>query len=291
MKRYFTILNILLITATIYFSVNVFYKVITTKLDHVNPIETVNKNVSSSADETYQPLSYYKKINERNLFNTKREAAQKSRQVDIENLKQTDLELKLWGTVTGTRDKAYAVIEEIKQKKQNLYRVGDSIQNAMVTMILREKVILSVNGKDEILEMEQILSSRSIEKSLRPSNISTTSSPFKRSTTARPQNIKLKRSQIEKAMGDINNLMRQVQIRPYLENGKPSGLILSGIKPNSIFKKMGLRNGDVIKGVEGEDIESVEDAINFYTKLKSSSSATIQLRRRGELKNINYHIE
>jgi len=54
---------------------------------------------------------------------------------------------------------------------------------------------------------------------------------------------------------------------------------------------MGLRNGDIIKGVEGEEIQSMDDAINFYSKLKSASNAALQIKRRGQLRNIVYNIE
>lgn len=45
------------------------------------------------------------------------------------------------------KDKTYAVIEEAKTRKQNLYRVGDTVENATVKMVLREKVVLNVDVK------------------------------------------------------------------------------------------------------------------------------------------------
>jgi general secretion pathway protein C len=100
-------------------------------------------------------LSHYNAIFERNLFKTKAKADIKSSSINIDALKQTDLNLKLWGTVTGLEDKTYAVIEEAKTRKQNLYRVGDTVQNATVKVVLREKVVLNVDGKDEVLEIEK----------------------------------------------------------------------------------------------------------------------------------------
>jgi general secretion pathway protein C len=42
-------------------------------------------------------------------------------------------------------------------------------------------------------------------------------------------------------MTDMASLMTQVQIQPHMENGVPAGLSLSSIKPNSIFRRMGLQ--------------------------------------------------
>ena len=50
------------------------------------------------------------------------------------------------------------------KKKQNLYRAGDSIQNATVKKILEKRVILNVDGHSEILEMEKIRSAKKTDK-------------------------------------------------------------------------------------------------------------------------------
>ncbi|MDL2123569.1 MAG: type II secretion system protein GspC [Deltaproteobacteria bacterium] len=278
MKIYFNILNVFLISAAIYFAVNAFYITTASKLDHVHPVISMGKQISSPEDGTVHPISYYNTIIERNLFNTKKRT-NKIEPVNIEALKQTDLNLKLWGTVTGDSGKTYAVIEEQKGKKQNLYKVGDTIQNATLKIILREKVVLNVNGKDEILELEKVASDyKSIISS-------------KRSKGSFSQNITIKRSQIDNAVKNVNDLMKQVRIRPHFSNGKPNGLILSSIKSGSIFSEMGLKSGDIITGVNGKNIESVDDAPKFYESLKSSSNVQLQLKRRGRQKTINYHIK
>jgi general secretion pathway protein C len=91
-------------------------------------------------------------------------------------------------------------------------------------------------------------------------------------------------------MTDMASLMTQVQISPHMEDGVPAGLSLSSIKPNSIFRRMGLRNGDVITGVDGAEISSVDDALKLVDNLKSSSNLSVQLKRRGREKNIEYSI-
>ena len=85
--------------------------------------------------------------------------------------------------------------------------------------------------------------------------------------------------------------MKQVRIRPHFTNGEPDGLRLTGIRPNSIFYKMGLKSGDIITGVDGKDIESVDDALEFYKSLQSSAKVKLELNRRGRLQTLNYNIE
>ncbi len=279
MKQFTAIFNIFLTTAALYFSVNVFYKLVTSRLDHGPLTRIISRQVLSKEDIKQHSLSYYKTISERNLFNIEKKSEQKPKEVNIKALKQTELKLKLWGTVTGNNNEIYAVIEDSKDKKQNLYRIGDTAQNAIVKKILREKVILNVDGKDEFLEMEEMYSS---------------GKPIKRheSPSAKISQKKvIKRSQIEKAVTNISQLMKQVKIRPHFEDGISDGLSLSGIRPNSIFRKMGLRNDDILVGVEGNTIESVDDALKLYESLKTSSSVTLEIKRHGRPQTINFNIE
>lgn len=279
-SRYFTISNILLITIAVYFSVSGFYEVATYRLDPV-PISRVSddRQLSSVEDETFHPLSYYQPIVERNLFNTNKEADSKPVSIKVEALKPTELNLKLWGTVSGLGGQTYAVIEEAKSRQQNLYKVGDTVQNAAVKMVFREKVILSVNGQDEVLEIEELRGRAGGKR------------PPQTVTKSRRQNITLKRSQIENSVKNVNELMKQVKIRPHTENGQAAGLMLSSIQRGSIFRKMGLRSGDVITGVNGNSLVSVDDALKLYENMKSSSNMSIEIKRRGRNRTIDYNIE
>ena len=216
MKRYLSAFNLLLTTAMVYFSVNAFYKTAVFELGDFPVPTAVNKPVSDPETEKSHPPSYYKAIVDRNLFDTMAKAVEKPKPVDVETLKPTELKLTLLGTVTGEKDGAYAVIEEAKGKKQNLYRIGDTIQTAKIENILRERVILVVNGKREVLAMEEIRNrkakmsaSRAPQPSFSPSN-----------PTPSTRRINLKSTQVQGAVNNLNDLMRQARIRPHFFNGK-----------------------------------------------------------------------
>ena len=53
---------------------------------------------------------------------------------------------------------------------------------------------------------------------------------------------------------------------------------------------MGLRNGDVLKSVDGQEIRSVDDALKLYESLKSADNVSVVLQRRGTERTINYNI-
>jgi len=296
-NRYFTIANFLLITVGVYLCVNAFYTFVTARLDYgISAGVTVNRVSSSPVGLSHPPLADYAAITKRNIFNSSTQEQEVApvveKNLDLENLKQTALKLKLWGTVTGQNEGAYAVIEDSKAREQNLYRAGDSIQNAVVKLILREKVILKVGGNDEILAMEENIGrggrSRAGRKDVRSSS---PTSGQKLPVSSYPRKIKLKGDQIEKAMENLGQLMEQATLRPHIEDGQAAGISITGIKPNAIFRKMRLRNGDIITGVNGNSIDSVEDAVKFVEQLSSGSDIQLQIKRRGREQSLDYSIE
>ena len=293
-NRYFTIANVLLITAGIYLCVNIFYALVTARLDFGgSSVSFTRRSAPAPVEYSKAPIASYKPITDRNIFNSSNETIAKKPQptekVDLDKLQETKLKLKLWGTVSGQDRGAFAVIEDTKAREQNLYRAGDSIQNAVVKIILREKVVLRVGNRDEILAMQEIRSGG--RGSPRSKSRSARSSTPKLPVSSYPRKIKLKGEQIEKAMENLGQLMNQANLRPHIVDGQPAGISITGIKPNAIFRKMRLRNGDVITGVDGNSIESVEDAIKIVDQLSSGSNIQLQIKRRGREQTLDYSIE
>ena len=54
---------------------------------------------------------------------------------------------------------------------------------------------------------------------------------------------------------------------------------------------MRLRNGDIITGVNGNTIDSVEDAVKVVEQLSSGSDIQLQIKRRGREQSLDYSIE
>jgi len=158
MKTYLFIINLLFLTVAAYLGVDTFYQMAGAKLEVVSPSVDAAKKMPTPSKEPVQPLEKYQAIYQRNLFKLERgpKIEPEPAKVEIEALKETDLKLKLWGTVTGNRATAYAVIEDTKERRQQLYHVADAIQDAIVREIHREKVVLEVDGNLEVLQMEKI---------------------------------------------------------------------------------------------------------------------------------------
>lgn len=294
-QRIMIIINLGLITLTTYLGVSFFYQLLSTGVGDATRPNTTAVSHGSQGPAGNNPLAYYNPIKERDLFQTQAapQPVVPDQALDLGNLEETQLNLKLWGTVSGSTESAYAVIEDTKKKEQNLYRVDDVIQGATLKAILREKVVLAVQGEDQVLSMEKASETASATTAIRQSTASVRSVESGLPTpSVRPQRVSLSRTMIENAMQDVSKLMTEITITPNIsENGQQEGLALKNIKPSSIFRRMGLRNGDVLVGVDGQTIESVDDALNLYENLKTASEVEVQILRRGQQRTIEYRIQ
>ena len=275
-KLFYTILNIVALSLVVYIGVDTFYRVVSSELKGVNTKEIVMEQLPNAEESKRALLSSFKVITERNLFGSLDKASKDVNEEEIEALEPTSLKVALLGTVTGNEQNAFAVIEETDKRKQGLYKIGDSVQNATVKKILREKVVLRVGTKDEILTMEESAASRR-DKGRGPSK-----------STARGSTITVNRKDIQSSLKDINKLMSEVRIRPHFKDGQSDGLSVSRIKGGSIFSKLGLRNGDIVQKINGEPINSPDEVLALYEKLKSGSRVSLEVTRKGEPKTMNY---
>lgn len=236
-------------------------------------------------------IDQYKEIIDRNLFKTITRNNQKAEQINIEGLNQTGLDLMLWGTVTSENGPAYAVIQHKDQKTQGLFKEGENIAGAVIKMILKEKVVLRVGSKDEILEMEKRFATDKLPG--RKTEFRPVDPDHHIIDTFPKQEIVISRKQIDETIKNVQELMTQAQIHPLFKTDKEgsTGLSISDIRPDSIFRKMGLRDQDIITGIEGKIIESMDDAVDLYQHLKNSDRLNLQVKRRGQTVELDYAIE
>lgn len=275
-KYYQTIFNLFALAIIIFIGVELFYMIIRVQLKNVNTHEITPYHITDVESHGQPAFDYYRPIMKRNIFGSGEDVSNEMRAEEIENLQPTSLKLALLGTVSGNRKNTFAVIEEIDKKKQALYRVGDSVQGAIIKKILRGKVILGVKERDEILTIEEGAALRGKEKFPTPE------------TTREGATIIVSRSAVQESMKNVHNLLSQVRIRPYFKDGKADGLSVTNIKSGSFFAKLGLKNGDVVQGIDDKIIKSPEDVLEMYKKFKLGSQVALQIMRNNEQKIINY---
>lgn len=294
--RLFTVLQALLAAGVIYAAVSHFYTLVLSRLEPVEPAPPASPPSAAGAEEGRPRPGDYQAIVERNLFNSRRggasETASREPEVDLEKLKPTELKLRLWGTGVGSDGRTYAVIEDAKTREQALFRPGDTVQNAAVKRIFRGRVVLNVAGRDEVLAQEEPGGSARAAAPGTAAARAEASAPVQPPGPAETvERISVSSAQAEEAMANLGDLLNQATFRPHIEDGKPAGISITGIKPDAIFRKLRLRNGDIITGVNGRSIATVDDALNVFNSLSMDGPIQVQIKRRGQEQTLEYRLD
>jgi general secretion pathway protein C len=77
---------------------------------------------------------------------------------------------------------------------------------------------------------------------------------------------------------------------PNSENGLPAGYKLTQIIPGSLYDKLGLQDGDIITGLNGQTINDPGKAFEMLNELKTSNHLELQIKKDGKPMNYVYDI-
>ena len=242
-------------------------------------------------------IDHFKRIWERNLFSVavdeQKAAESKNLLSKIDELSLTSLNCTLMGTIIEENGESWAIIQDNQTKNQGKYPIGSTVSGAKVVMILRNKVVLNIDGRDELLVMG-IEKLRSSAPDAERAEQSTPGRQPVRPTASAPRadrgaNI-ISRDLIQDNINNMAQMMSKVRVMPYMKDGKPEGFRVSQIKEDSLFRTMGFQNGDVIRSINGQDILSAEDMMKAYNSLKDNSSFSITILRNNQPRTLNFRV-
>ena len=207
---------------------------------------------------------------------------------------RTSLRLKLLGTLVSTAAGwSIGSILDLNNQKSSTVMVGDRVQNAEVLSIQRDRVIIANNGRREYIGAEPG------DAAPPPPPIATTrpvsepagNQPYGAGIKALDEsNYEVPRNEVDRALANLNDLAMQARIVPAFKDGQAEGFKLFSIRPDSLYSKIGIVNGDVIKRINGFEMNSPEKALEVYTKLKDANRIDIELDRNGQSLRKTYNV-
>ena len=205
----------------------------------------------------------------RNLFNASLLAPAGAAEI-AENLEATRLPLTLLGTVSALEPaNAWAAIEERDTHANRIVRVNDELRPGVnVLRIERRRVVLMENGSPRELALAE--DEITLASSAPPIGPAGAGRPRRAFTPASPPGGTQPGGIPPGAPGSptsdpnsIRNpatLFSQARILPKYVDGQMVGVQVSAIKPGSLFETIGIKNGCVIKELNGIKIDSPEQS-------------------------------
>lgn len=193
--------------------------------------------------------------------------------------------LRLWGIgLHGTA--AHAVIEDGTTHRQELYRVGDEIRGARVAAITWDQVTLARGDVEATLEIGPTTTATADA----PSQPDATPSESARIRRTGGDAWIVDRREITGAVDNMSGLLTQLRAVAEVQDGRPAGFRLFQMKDDSIFRRLGLENGDVVQRINGSTVADPGSLLAFLQRLRSEPRVALDIVRGGNARTLVYDL-
>jgi general secretion pathway protein C len=200
----------------------------------------------------------------------------------LDNLPISSLNLILAGVIASSAG-GYALIS-VNGQSQEPFAVGQTVtESAILQAVYPDRVVIRRNGALESLLLEGADNSQS------PSSAKTTdinrvaAIPEGLVRETAPNQYTVARDKLSEHMR-TPDFLSQATLVP----SSGGGFLVRHIQPGSLYQKLGLRVGDVIKSINGQPLNTAEDAVKLYQQMASLNSVNLEIMRSGKIESLNY---
>jgi len=92
-------------------------------------------------------------------------------------------------------------------------------------------------------------------------------------------------------IADHDVLARDLEVTPYVVDGRQHGFTVFNIKPDAPGAHLGLRDGDVVLDIDNHSIDTLGDQIDAASDLEHATGLTLHLLRGGKRVSLDYVIK
>ena len=181
-------------------------------------------------------------------------------------------------------ENSLALLQNKANSLVDVYRVGQRVGNAELVRVGRGFAVLMRNGREERLVLPD-LGKAGDSKTAQAGGPAVAGIVNKA-----PGQYQVDTKVIDDALGNLNQLMTDARMVPHMKDGQTDGFKIYNIKTDSLFRKIGLTNGDVIHRVNGMEVTGPEQGLQVFEALRSERNIAIDITRRGTRQTLNYSI-
>jgi len=184
----------------------------------------------------------------------------------------------LTGIIYFTEGDSFVILNMKKTNEEVFYRVGDVVENAEITKIEQNCIVFMYDGKEERMYLKQ--DTEGVELidvapgvTARLNDVQTGEEAKKIVNPAAVEMPKFEEPvsvEFSKTIDELRNdkeLMKKLNVAPDVKNGRMEGFRISNLPPDSLPYVYGLRDGDVLKTVNGVFIDSIAKGFAVYNQI------------------------
>ena len=202
----------------------------------------------------------------------------------------------------GYPEWSVAAIAGTSEGKTMLYREGSNVDGSRVLAVHSSSVVVSgSSGACQLLMFDEE-EGAVVRAPARPAPVATKpGDPRNAGLSAQELDdgiekisdtkFNIQRSLVDKALANQGSLMKTARVIPHDEDGRVVGVKLYGIRRTSLLGRLGIRNGDMLRTINGFDMTSPDTALEAYSRLRSADKLTLAVKRQNNEMTIEYNVE
>lgn len=204
----------------------------------------------------------------------------------VEEIPESSLNMILTGVVAAGDD-SLALIR-VNDEPETPFAIGDELTRGVILQaVYPDRAIIERRGVTEALLLEDAAASllQSPVREARPQ-------PTRAGGGIQAQGnntFTIDRATLNQQLRD-QDLFRQALMVP----NAGGGFLVRQIQPGSLYEKLGLKVGDVIRGVNGRSVNTVDQVLEVYQQLGGVDELTgvqLEVMRAGQIQQLQYTIQ
>lgn len=271
-------INILIKKLQAYFYIAIFAYMISSFLSIYLPKDDINFLQEDNKALEYKKFSGF-------YSNIKIEVVEKKeekREIKVKNLDK----YKLKAIYSTQENSGWISLEDEKQNKSYILSQWEDIDGYILTKLFKNHVIFEKEALEYKLELlkddDQKISYEITNKSEVDGQ--------KQTVLVKDDSVVITRNYLNSYINDIDKVWNSIEIKEIKKSNKIDGFKIFNIAKGSVFEKLGLKKGDIIKAVNNNILSSYADAFRVYNNINDIKFLNIEILRNNEVMELNYEI-
>jgi len=259
--------------------------------------ETFAPNVAGGGENTAaieaavvgdNPAPDYSAILERDLFGSRVSALHPDQSLPVDDASsvlpsEDELEIALLGTVAGSPAISRAIIKDLETNVVGQYKTGETVLTASIESIEKDRIVLLHGGRRKVLYLRNPQFERGDSDNAQATLQANAPQPPVGAASPPPRPV----ATFADRLRHTAMLLPKATVEPYSVAGEVEGLRVTDLENIGGAKDLGLRDGDVIRAINGHRLDSKQKAFQIAMKARSQATLSVELMRGNRIRTFS----
>jgi len=174
--------------------------------------------------------------------------------------------------------------------KKVVLGIGEELEGFKLKDVGLDFALFTKDGKDYKVEIKKDKNSKSPAPVYHTNTAPSAKKEKKNKITKDGDTRVIPKNLFNKYKGNIAEIQKNISVLPFYQGKKLKGFRVNFVRANSEFSQLGLKRGDIITAINGEELNNFNVPMRYFNNIDSLTAATITVKRGNETKELEYEV-